>query len=99
MMFFPEFMVKSQSRLSRLGTPPKRKALDKSKSPNESCVKAFLLRGWCGAGSNRRHKDFQSFALPTELPHLRLGFGARSAPIPNILNLPVEALGLNGQQI
>ncbi len=25
---------------------------------------------WCGAGSNRRHKDFQSFALPTELPHL-----------------------------
>jgi hypothetical protein len=27
---------------------------------------AFL---WCGAGSNRRHKDFQSFALPTELPH------------------------------
>ena len=25
------------------------------------------LRG--GAGSNRRHKDFQSFALPTELPH------------------------------
>ncbi len=24
---------------------------------------------WCGAESNRRHKDFQSFALPTELPH------------------------------
>ena len=29
-----------------------------------------LHQGWCGAGSNRRHKDFQSFALPTELPHL-----------------------------
>ena len=30
-----------------------------------------LLSGflWCGPGSNRRHKDFQSFALPTELPH------------------------------
>jgi hypothetical protein len=27
---------------------------------------------WCGAGSNRRHKDFQSFALPTELPHHRI---------------------------
>ena len=27
------------------------------------------LKWWCGAGSNRRHKDFQSFALPTELPH------------------------------
>jgi hypothetical protein len=23
---------------------------------------------WLGAESNRRHKDFQSFALPTELP-------------------------------
>ena len=28
------------------------------------------FKAWCGAGSNRRHKDFQSFALPTELPHL-----------------------------
>ena len=25
---------------------------------------------WNGAESNRRHKDFQSFALPTELPFL-----------------------------
>lgn len=24
---------------------------------------------WCGRESNPRHKDFQSFALPTELPH------------------------------
>ena len=24
---------------------------------------------WCGAGSNRRHMDFQSIALPSELPH------------------------------
>src|SRR5687767_2732026 len=32
--------------------------------------KMRLLFKWCGAGSNRRHKDFQSFALPTELPHL-----------------------------
>jgi hypothetical protein len=24
---------------------------------------------WCGAGLNRRHMDFQSIALPTELPH------------------------------
>ena len=30
-----------------------------------------LLEFWCpGAESNRRHKDFQSFALPTELPGL-----------------------------
>ena len=33
---------------------------------------------WCGAGSNRRHKDFQSFALPTELPH-HLNFQSFSA--------------------
>ena len=26
------------------------------------------LRQWSGAGSNRRHSDFQSDALPTELP-------------------------------
>ena len=31
---------------------------------------------WCGPGLNRRHKDFQSFALPTELPHLLFPFGA-----------------------
>ena len=29
----------------------------------------YILNLWCEAGSNRRHKDFQSFALPTELPH------------------------------
>ncbi len=31
----------------------------------------FIIRAfaWCEPGSNRRHKDFQSFALPTELPH------------------------------
>tara|TARA_B100001939_G_C16506984_1_gene432076 strand:+ start:279 stop:464 length:186 start_codon:yes stop_codon:yes gene_type:complete len=26
------------------------------------------IRKWSGAGSNRRHSDFQSDALPTELP-------------------------------
>ncbi len=29
---------------------------------------SFLTLWWRGAESNRRHKDFQSFALPTELP-------------------------------
>ena len=32
--------------------------------------KVFYFCLWCGPGLNRRHKDFQSFALPTELPHL-----------------------------
>ena len=27
-----------------------------------------MVKMWRGAGSNRRHKDFQSSALPTELP-------------------------------
>src|SRR3974377_2478221 len=26
------------------------------------------MKNWAGAGSNRRHMDFQSIALPTELP-------------------------------
>ena len=33
---------------------------------NNFCVSSLL---WCGRESNPRHKDFQSFALPTELPH------------------------------
>ena len=28
----------------------------------------LLIGKWLGAGSNRRHQDFQSCALPTELP-------------------------------
>lgn len=32
-------------------------------------MSGFFPFWWCGPGSNRRHKDFQSFALPTELPH------------------------------
>jgi inner membrane protein involved in colicin E2 resistance len=30
-------------------------------------LKAFDLIMWYQLGSNQRHKDFQSFALPTEL--------------------------------
>ena len=33
---------------------------------------AYAEKWWLGAGSNRRHKDFQSSALPTELPSRRL---------------------------
>ena len=35
------------------------------------CVQTALKqkKWWRGPGSNRGHKDFQSFALPTELPH------------------------------
>ena len=32
------------------------------------CPTSFLM--WCHQESNRGHKDFQSFALPTELWHL-----------------------------
>ena len=31
-------------------------------------INALKQRWWLGRGSNPRHKDFQSFALPTELP-------------------------------
>ena len=41
-----------------------------TKNPRKSLIyKGLILNQWCGPGSNRRHKDFQSFALPTELPH------------------------------
>src|SRR5690606_4557732 len=33
-----------------------------------NCYFQFLW--WCQLDSNQRHKDFQSFALPTELWHL-----------------------------
>ena len=33
--------------------------------------KTWLKMKWSGAGSNRRHMDFQSIALPTELPDLK----------------------------
>ena len=36
-------------------------------------MRPFNLFGWCHQESNRGHKDFQSFALPTELWHLVLG--------------------------
>lgn len=39
------------------------------KNPIEEDEKVYLLRKWCQeADSNRRHRDFQSLALPTELP-------------------------------
>src|ERR1700761_5608753 len=38
---------------------------------NETKKAPFLepSKLWCGPGLNRRHMDFQSIALPTELPH------------------------------
>ena len=45
----------------------------KGKSPNFFEIQGFtsfcLLKKWCHQESNRGHKDFQSFALPTELWH------------------------------
>src|SRR5690606_29936206 len=43
----------------------------KEKSPLD--VSKELL-WWCQLDSNQRHKDFQSFALPTELWHLKFLF-------------------------
>ena len=40
------------------------------KSKKESITFVILSFAWCHQESNRGHKDFQSFALPTELWHL-----------------------------
>jgi hypothetical protein len=58
---------------------------------------------WCGAGLNRRHKDFQSFALPTELPHRALrslgeGGSFKIFICPASLKLRWTVLPLAGQQ-
>ena len=40
----------------------------------QPCKRWLLLRLWCpGAESNHRHEDFQSTALPTELPGRKRG--------------------------
>ena len=41
-----------------------------SQQKNPSIAAEAFLKLWCGPGLNRRHMDFQSIALPTELPHL-----------------------------
>ena len=47
----------------------------KTKKPRQTrlFLQSYFRPMWCGPGSNRRHKDFQSFALPTELPHHYFG--------------------------
>ncbi len=45
-------------------------AIEKAKKRLREKSLSFLL--WCHQESNRGHKDFQSFALPTELWHHRL---------------------------
>ena len=46
----------------------RRATADESKK--ESITFVILSFAWCHQESNRGHKDFQSFALPTELWHL-----------------------------
>ena len=47
------------------------------------------IRWWLGTESNRRHKDFQSFALPTELPSLYENGGGRGIRTPAGFDTPV----------
>ncbi len=45
-------------------------------NPREQCASDFnnmYFSWWCHQESNRGHKDFQSFALPTELWHQTVG--------------------------
>src|SRR5208337_2515874 len=49
------------------------------------CLHGFCW--WAGSESNTRHKDFQSFALPTELPAHR------------VWPRPHDAIGANGERI
>ena len=47
------------------------RGMGERKTANSLRISGLL---WCHQESNRGHKDFQSFALPTELWHLPLLF-------------------------
>ena len=47
----------------------------------------FIILMWCGPGLNRRHKDFQSFALPTELPHHSAKGGRKYKDLPRLFRV------------
>ena len=46
--------------------------------------KVRFPKRWLGTESNRRHRDFQSPALPTELPSLRLGEFGRARKLDEV---------------
>ena len=62
-----ECMPMSAAALTRM-LRYRRATADESKK--ESITFVILSFAWCHQESNRGHKDFQSFALPTELWHL-----------------------------
>ena len=54
----------------------RRKAQSSYAKASEDILPSLGEAGWClGPESNQRHADFQSAALPTELPR-RSGYGA-----------------------
>ena len=63
---------RSESKMPKRGPSPRERVLKKRSSIGESTKKPpfmAVFTKWCsGTGSNRRHEDFQSSALPTELP-------------------------------
>ena len=46
----------------------------KNKSPTKQCSVGLFSIWWPGGESNSRHKDFQSSALPTELPGQKINY-------------------------
>src|ERR1035437_4127739 len=60
---------------------------DKQCAPSRVVTLKGVGRVWAGSESNTRHKDFQSFALPTELPAHR------------VCPRPPDAIGANGERI
>ena len=63
-----EELAMSVGRVCRRMPRYRRATADESKK--ESITFVILSFAWCHQESNRGHKDFQSFALPTELWHL-----------------------------
>jgi hypothetical protein len=57
----------------------------------------FELKMWLGAESNRRHVDFQSTALPTELPSRKSRVSLSSNAGWSLKHKSLNALTANGE--
>ncbi len=65
--------------MTRRGSGRPRTKQQKSPAIAGSFRWLLQIAKWSGPGSNRRHMDFQSIALPTELPDLRTLFFLKGA--------------------
>lgn len=65
-----------------------------TKKPLQETEVSLIRPEWSGPGSNRRHMDFQSIALPTELPDQP----TRAIKAPKNGVMPMSVMGMYWQK-